>query len=123
MSTADIRDVLAYFDANGEPPPVVRIRTRQHYEIQLHRRLALPFAPLLFALVGVPLGLRRSSGARSSGVLICVVLVFGYYTLLSAGVYAAEQRALPAAVAVWIPNAAFAVIGTGLMLRARRAET
>jgi lipopolysaccharide export system permease protein len=123
MSTAEIREVLDYFDAHGEPPPVVRVKTRQHYEIQLHRRLALPFAPLLFALVGVPLGLRRTRGARSWGALFCVALVFGYYVLLSSGVYLAERGTLPAALGIWLPDAVFAAVAGVLLLQARRAET
>ena len=124
MSTQEIREVLAHFDAQGgDPPPQVRVKTRQHYEIQLHRRLALPLAPLLFAAVGVPLGLRRTRGARSWGVLLCVALVFGYYMLLSSGVYLAEQGALPAAVGIWLPNAIFAAVAVVLLRQARRAET
>jgi lipopolysaccharide export system permease protein len=123
MSTQEIREVLAHFDSHGEPPLVVRVKTRQHYEIQLHRRLALPLAPLLFAAVGVPLGLRRSRGARSWGVLLCVALVFGYYMLLSSGVYLAEEGALPAVVGIWLPNAIFAAVAVVLLRQARRAET
>lgn len=123
MSLGEIRGVLAHFDATGEAPPVVRVRTRERYEIQVHRRLALPVAPLLFALVGVPLGLRRARGARSWGALLCVGLVFGYYTLLSAGVYLAEENAIRAAVGLWFPNAVFAVVAALLLVRARRAES
>lgn len=122
MSMREIRDVLAHFDAHGEPPDVVRVRTREHYEIQLHRRLALPVAPALFALLGVPLGLRRTRGARSWGVLACVGLVFGYYTLLSSGVYLAENLVLPAGPALWLPNAVFGAVALALLVRARRAE-
>lgn len=123
MSTRDVLRILAYFDEHGEPPGVVRVRARERYEIQLQRRLALPLAPLLFALVGVPLGLRPSRGARSLGALLCVVLVFGYYALLSTGVYLAEEAVLPASLALWIPNLAFAIVGVALFMRARRAET
>lgn len=122
MSMREIRDVLAYFDTHSVPPDVVRVRTREHYEIQLHRRLALPVAPALFALLGVPLGLRRTRGARSWGVLVCVGLVFGYYTLLSSGVYLAENLVLPAGLALWLPNAVFGAVAVALLVRARRAE-
>jgi len=123
MSSRDIRDVLAYFEANGEPPPVVRVRTSEKYEVQLQRRYALPMAPILFALVGVPLGLRRARGARSKGVLICALLVFGYYALLSAGVYLAERHVVPAWLGLWIPNGVFVLVGGALLARARRAES
>lgn len=122
MSTGTVLRVLEHFDREGEAPENVRDERRERYAIQLHRRMALPFAPLLFALVGIPLGLRRSRGARSWGALLCVALVFGYYLLLSVGVYLAEERALPASTGLWIPNAAFAVCGAWLLWRARRAE-
>jgi lipopolysaccharide export system permease protein len=61
MSTERILEVIEYFDNHGQKPPDdVRIKTKEPYQIQLHRRLALPVAPVLFALVGIPLGLRRS---------------------------------------------------------------
>lgn len=122
MSTGTVLQVLEHFDREGSAPSYVRDPRRERYAIQLQRRLALPFAPLLFALVGIPLGMRRSRGARSWGVLLCVGLVFGYYVLLSVGVYLAENRALPAAVGLWIPNAAFAACAAVLLWRARRAE-
>ena len=122
MDGARIREILAYFDEHGGPPPDTRERTREPYEIQIHRRLALPVAPVLFVLVGVPLGMRRTRGARSYGVLVCVGLVFVYYTLLSLGEYAGEEGLLPTALAMWLPNAAFGAVAVPLLRRMRYAE-
>jgi lipopolysaccharide export system permease protein len=123
MSTPRLREVLDYFATHdGKPPDCVRVKTADRYEIQLHRRLALPFAPIVFALLGVSLGIRRSRGARSFGMLLCIGLVFAYYALLSLGTYLAEEDRLPAAAAIWIPNLAFGATAIPLLLRARRAE-
>lgn len=122
MTTEEIRGVISHFEEKGDAPEIVRVKTRERYEIQLHRRLALPVAPVLFALVGIPLGLQRSRGARSWGVLICVGLVFGYYALLSAGTYMAEEQTLPAWVSIWIPNVVFSAVAAVLLYRARSAE-
>jgi lipopolysaccharide export system permease protein len=123
MTTARIREVLDQFAINeGRPPDCLRVKTPERYAIQYHRRLALPFAPILFALLGVPLGIRRSRGARSFGMLLCIGLVFGYYALLSLGTFLAEAGTLPAAAALWIPNLVFGVTAVPLLLRARRAE-
>ena len=54
--------------------------------------------------------------------MICVGLVFVYYSLLSFGSFLAEDRAVPASLAMWLPNSAFAVIAVPLLYRARRAE-
>ena len=68
MRTKRLLEVIGYFDSHdGRPPADVRVKVKNRYEIQLHRRLALPFAPLLFALVGIPLGLRRIQGRAVVG--------------------------------------------------------
>lgn len=122
MTSRQIMWVLSYFNRHGHAPPGVRVTERVEYEIQAWWRMAVPVAPLLFALIGVPLGLRRSRGARSWGILICVIAVFSYYMLLSAGDFLAEKGSLPASIAIWIPNAVFAVAAVVLLWRSRRAE-
>jgi lipopolysaccharide export system permease protein len=91
---------------------------RAHYQ----RRLAVPFAPFVFAALGVPLGLRRSRGARSWGVLVCVGLVAGYYTLLTFGQYLGETGRAPALLALWLPNLVFGLAAIPLLRRAQRAS-
>lgn len=123
MTTTRIRAVLDDFAMrDGKPPECLRVKTPERYEIQYHRRLALPVAPILFALLGVSLGIRRTRGARSFGMLLCIGLVFGYYALLSFGTFLAEDGKLSAAAALWIPNLVFGAMAIPLMLRARRAE-
>ncbi len=123
MTTAQLLHVLAAFDRKGHAPRHVRVKRRTAYEEEYHRRIALPVAPLLLALIGVPLGIRRTRGARSYGILICVALVFTYYMLLSAGGYFAESEMLPTWLAIWIPNLVFGFVAVLVLLRARRAET
>jgi lipopolysaccharide export system permease protein len=98
-------------------------RDPNEYRVQYHRRLALPFAPLIFASLGVPLGMRRVRGARSWGVLACALLATSYYTLLTFGEYLGESGRLPAALALWIPNVAFATAALLLLRRAQRGES
>ena len=89
------------------------------FQLELQRRLALPMAPMLFALVGVPLGLRRSRGARSWGALLCIAVVFGYYALLSLSQFLGGGGVLSPAIALWLPNAAFGALAAFLLYRAR----
>jgi lipopolysaccharide export system permease protein len=122
MTTEQLRTALAHFEEHDAPPPGAHTKRQDKYEIQLQRRLALPLAPLLFALIGVPLGLRRQRGARSMGVLICVGLVFAYYVLLSAAEYLTKDLGVPAMLAMWMPNAIFASIAAAFLWRGRKAE-
>ena len=123
MSEPELRAALAHFDRTGEAPPGAHEPNRAVYETQLQRRRALPLAPLVFALLGVPLALRPSRGARAWGALVCVGVVFAYYTLLSVAEYAAATGVLPTAFALWSPNLAFAALGCVLLARARRADS
>jgi lipopolysaccharide export system permease protein len=121
LSTAKLLEVIALADT-GAPIEGLREKDPLEYRLQLHRRLALPIAPVLFALVGVPLGLRGSRGARSWGTLLCVALVFGYYALLSLAQFLARNAGVPPAPALWLPNLAFALLAIPLLRRARRGE-
>jgi len=124
MDSRRIREIIHHFRTHGgKPPECLRVKTPERYEIQYHRRLALPVAPLLFALLGVSLGIRRTRGARSLGMLLCIALVFGYYALLSLGTFLAEDERLPAGLALWLPNFVFGAAAVPLLLRARSAES
>jgi lipopolysaccharide export system permease protein len=122
MSTRRLRRILRRVAA-GESLDDLRERDPVLYELQIHRRFALPFAPLLFALVGVPLGLRRSRGGRSWGALLCVTIVFAYYALLSVAEFLVEQGGVPPALALWLPNVLFALGAIPLLRRASRGES
>jgi LPS export ABC transporter permease LptF len=91
------------------------------FALQWHRRIAAPFAPALFALVAVPIAMRRTRGARSLGMLWCGVLAFGYYLVQSFSEFLSAQGLLAPVAACWIANASFAAIGVALLQRARRA--
>jgi lipopolysaccharide export system permease protein len=77
-------------------------------------------APMLFALIGVPLAMRRQRGGRSWGVLLCAGLVGSYYGVLTFSQSLALEGVIPAGIALWIPNALCAAAAVGLLARARR---
>ncbi len=122
MSMAELRRALERI-AEGDELRDLKVRDPAEYHLQIHRRLALPAAPLMFALVGVPLGLRRARGARSWGALVCAALAFVYYGLLGFAEYLVlGDLRLPPAAALWIPNALFLLAAVPLILRARRGH-
>jgi lipopolysaccharide export system permease protein len=121
MSEAELRTAIARLDAKGAPAADSGEPTRVQYEIQLHRRAALPFAPLVFAGLGVPLGLAQARSGRSRGALICAGIAIGYYVALSFAEYLAKQGLAPAAIALWLPNALFGGLALWLLARSRNA--
>jgi lipopolysaccharide export LptBFGC system permease protein LptF len=92
----------------------LREHTPEPYQLQMHRRFALPVAPIVFALVGVPLGQRRVRGARSFGAMLCVALAFAYYMLLSFAEFLGTDAGVPPAAAMWLPNVVFLALAIPL---------
>ena len=89
--------------------------------IELHRRLALPIACLVLALVGIPLGVSSRKGGKSGGYVTAVFLAFFcYYLAFITLVSLARTRTLPVEVALWLPNAAFLLAG---LIAVARMET
>lgn len=121
MTLAELRTLAARAD-RGEPLDHLIKKTAADYRTEMHRRFALPFAPILFAGTGVALGIRRRRAARALGTLLCGAIGFAYYALLTFGQFLALRGTLPAPLGLWLPNAALAAVGLALLLRARRAE-
>lgn len=90
------------------------------YMIEFHRRLALPTACLVLALVGIPLGLSSKKGGKSTGFVLTIVLVFAYYMVSLVGVAMARQGKLPPFTGAWLANFVFAILGVVLLRLADR---
>jgi LPS export ABC transporter permease LptG/LPS export ABC transporter permease LptF len=94
--------------------------TRRWMAIEFHRRLALPTAGIVLALVGIPLGLSAKRGGKSSGFVLTILLVFLYYSISLIGVSLARQGRVSPAAGVWLADAAFLIGGAFLLWRSER---
>jgi LPS export ABC transporter permease LptG/LPS export ABC transporter permease LptF len=88
--------------------------------IEFHQRFARPFACIAFALVGLPLGVSTRRGGRSTGLVLSLVLMFGYYMSLVGGTRATGAGAFSPIVGAWLPNIGFCTLGVFLLARSDR---
>ncbi|MBZ5654756.1 MAG: LptF/LptG family permease [Acidobacteriia bacterium] len=88
--------------------------------LEFHRRLALPTACVVLALVGIPLGLSSKRGGKSSGFVLTILLVFLYYSISLIGVSLARQGRVSPVAGVWLADAAFLIGGAFLLWRSER---
>ncbi len=90
---------------------------RQDLLAELHTRLVLPAAPLLFALLGVPLGIQPHRSGRGGNFALALGIFLCYYLLLSFADTLVAEAGWPAA-ALWLPNLCFLLTGLYLLHRA-----
>jgi lipopolysaccharide export system permease protein len=114
-----LRDAVRRIES-GERGPDLAYRNPLIYSTQIQRMVAIPFSPLLFALVGVSLGLRGVVRSRSRGLLLALGLFGGYYALFAYAQDAAREGVVAPHLAIWAPNAILLVVGIALIFDARK---
>ena len=119
MTIPELHAVIARAE-RGDPLVELDQKEPLAYELEIHRRRALPFAPVLFAAIGVPIALASEHRGRNSGLLLVLLAAFAYYALGAIGVGIAESGRLAPALAHWLPNIIFACLAIALIRRARR---
>ncbi len=88
--------------------------------IELHQRFALPLACVLLGLIGLPLGISSRKGGKSGAFILTVVIAFVYYLSFITLIGLARKGSLPVPVAVWTPDAVFAIVSVFLLTRLER---
>ncbi|MYC70883.1 MAG: LptF/LptG family permease [Gemmatimonadetes bacterium] len=85
------------------------------YLVEIHKKLSIPAACLVFALVGAPLGalIRRRGAAVSVGISLFFFWI--YWMFLIGGEELADRGYIPPPLAMWAPNLVFALAGWGLL--------
>ncbi|MGC2505564.1 MAG: LptF/LptG family permease, partial [Candidatus Acidiferrales bacterium] len=85
--------------------------------IEFQRRIAVPAACLIFALLGVPIGVRPRRGGRAAGLILALVLIGGYYFIFVYGIHMAELGRVSPWLGVWAADVVTAVVGVFFLSR------
>jgi lipopolysaccharide export system permease protein len=88
--------------------------------IKIHEKFSIPFACLVFGIIGIPLGLqsRTSRAGRSLGFAWSIGVLLIYYLLTNAGTSLAERGILLLEVGMWAANTIFLGFGIYLLIKA-----
>jgi lipopolysaccharide export system permease protein len=109
MSLGELQTTIARARVSGTP--------NYEAEAELASKYTLPFTTLLFALLGVSLGLKPARGGQSERFGVAVALFFLYYSLMRAGEALAQRGELNAFVAMSLPDLVFAILAGWFFLR------
>lgn len=89
-------------------------------KVEINRRLSVPAACIVFALLALPLGIGSRSGGRGRGFVLSVAVVLLYYVVGNNAEIAATQGKLPVWLGMWFPNLTIAALAAVLMMRMGR---
>jgi lipopolysaccharide export system permease protein len=73
-------------------------------ETEFWMRNVLAAAPLVFALIAIPLGLILEKGGKGIGFGISLIVIFVYYILLVSGINLSEKGFAPPYIIMWLPD-------------------
>jgi lipopolysaccharide export system permease protein len=107
--------------AIGELRDEIKRRTARgedciHEKVVLNEKYAIPFASIVFGILGIPLGVRPPRSGRSYSLVKSLAVIVGYYVLMIAMETLAQRGILLPWVATWVPNIAFLGLGVYLIV-------
>ena len=96
------------------------LKGRNKYTVEAHKKFSIPFACILFVLLGAPLGVM----AKRGGFAVSTSLSFGffllYYILLIGGEELADRNQVSPEIGMWAPNAVLLTVALYLILHTVR---
>lgn len=103
-----------------ETDPEKAVLQRRLAVIELNRRVAIPFACVVFALLAVPLGVGSRSGGRGRGFIVSIGVILAYYVMNNNGEILAVEGRIPAWLGMWIANIILLCLSVFLITRMGR---
>ena len=109
MTIEELRNEIRKFTKEGiDPAPLVT---------ELHTKISLAFSVLVFILISSPLAIITRRREKSINLGIAILIVGVYYLLLIGAQGLSLEGAVNPAIAMWIPNIIFGILGAFLTYR------
>jgi lipopolysaccharide export system permease protein len=93
-------------------------RTTNKYWVEIHKKISLPFACLVFILIGAPLGIMAKKGNMGTAIALSLGFFILYWAFLMGGENLADRKFMTPFAAMWTPNIIVGIGGIFLIWRA-----
>jgi len=99
MTLSELAARIAELKAQGKPSS-----DWGRYAVEWHKKFAIPFACIVFGLLGLALSLGSKKEARSAAFALSIAVIFIYYILIRLGEQAGDTGMLSPFFAMWGAN-------------------
>jgi len=84
------------------------------YLVEINKKISMPFACIIFMLIGTPIGVMSKKGGIAQGAVTSILFFLIYYVFLIGGEELADMAIISPFIAMWAPN--FLLLGVGIYL-------
>jgi lipopolysaccharide export system permease protein len=92
------------------------------YWVEIHKKYSLPFACIIFVLIGAPLGTMTRKGGFGMAAGISLVFFLIYWSFLIGGEKLADRGILSPFWGIWSANIFLGILGIILMIKSAREK-
>jgi LPS export ABC transporter permease LptG len=89
--------------------------------MEIHKKFSIPIACLVFALVGLGLGLTSRKDGKLASFVLGIGVIFAYYVVMFTAQAMTKGQMVPAWLAMWIPNLVLGALGVLLLASRTRS--
>ncbi len=94
-----------------------RQKSINRYLVEIHKKFSIPFACIVFILLGAPIGIMSKRGNFGVAAMISTVILTLYWISLIQGEKLADRLFITPFVGMWAFNIVFSLIGIILLIR------
>ena len=88
------------------------------YLVEINKKISMPFACLIFMLIGTPIGVMSKKGGIAQGAVTSILFFLIYYVFLIGGEELADMALISPFIAMWAPNFLMFFVGIYLIYTA-----
>ena len=94
-----------------------RINKIAQYMVEVHKKFAIPFACIIFVMIGAPIGMFTRRGNLGYAALIGAVFLTFYWISIIQGEKLADRMFISPATGMWYSNIILGLVGVYLVIR------
>ncbi len=98
-------------------------RQIDRYRVEIHKKFSIPFACIIFVLIGSPIAIRLGRSGMNMAIGLSILVFLVYYICLIGGEKLADRQILSPVVAMWVPNILFGIAAAFLIRSATREQS
>jgi len=94
----------------------------RRYQVEIQKKYSIPFACIIFVLVGAPLAIRMGRSGMNMAIGFSILFFLVYYVCLIGGEKLADRGFVNPFLAMWAPNLIFGALSIVFLRKAAREQ-